>query len=152
MSASTPSRDADNWAPKVERLTVPAEVRSHGYNVDGKRVSGPQQGFGRMWQRVYRADLGTVVTPEVLVADWRANFGSYWPRGARFYGTSASLQPGDVAPLGSPGLTSGILVIYADDTSFTFLTPEGQSELKSALPGCEIIWDKESSRPNRRRS
>ncbi len=34
----------------------------------------------------------------------------------------------------------------------TFLTAGGQSELKSALPGCEIIWDQESSRPNRRRS
>jgi len=34
----------------------------------------------------------------------------------------------------------------------TFLTAEGQSEMKSALPGCEITWDKESSRPNRRRS
>jgi hypothetical protein len=34
----------------------------------------------------------------------------------------------------------------------TFLTPGANAELKSALPGCLIIFDKESSRPNRRRS
>lgn len=125
MDAGKVPRDAGNWAAKVDRLKVPEEVSRFGYNLEGKRVSGPQQGFGRMWQRTYRADLGDAVTPEKLIADWRANFGSYWPRSAKFYGTAAAIQPGDVAPLGSPGFASGILVIYADETSFTFLTPEG---------------------------
>ena len=85
-------RDAGNWAVNVERLTVPADVSRYGYNIEGKRVAGPQQGFGRLWQRTYTADLGDAVTPEALVADWRANFGSYWPRAARFYGTSSPVS------------------------------------------------------------
>jgi hypothetical protein len=125
MNAQNAPRDVGNWAVNVERLTVPAESSRYGYNIEGKRVSGPQQGFGRMWQRTYAADLGNAATPEAVIADWRANFGSYWPRAARFYGSSPVIQPGDVAPLSSAGFTSGILVVYADDTSFTFLTPEG---------------------------
>jgi hypothetical protein len=145
MDAEKTPRDAANWAPKADRLTVPEEVSRYGYNLEGKRVSGPQQGFGRLWQRIYHADLGRAVSPEQVIADWRANFGSYWPRAARFYGTSAKIQPGDVAPLGSAGFTSGILVIYADDTSFTFVTPEGHmfaafitfSAERSGEPGFE---------------
>ena len=145
MDAEKTPRDAANWAPKADRLRVPEEVSRYGYNLEGKRVSGPQQGFGRLWQRVYLADLGRAVSPEQVIADWRANFGSYWPRVTRFYGASAAIQPGDVAPLGSTGFTSGILVIYADDTSFTFLTPEGHmfaafitfSAERSGEPGSE---------------
>ncbi len=124
-AAAAAPRDAGNWAAKVERLTVPAEAAKHGYNVEGKRVAGPQQGFGRLWQRSYTASLGRAVSPQTLVANWRAHFGGYWPRGGRFYGSLASLQPGDVAALQASGLATGVFVLYADDTSFTFLTPEG---------------------------
>ncbi len=99
--------------------------QKHGYNIEGKRIAGPQQGFGRLWQRTYTADLGTAVTPEALVADWRARFGDFWPRSGRFHGSVTSIQPGDVAPLTAGGVTTGIMVLYADDTSFSFLTPEG---------------------------
>lgn len=129
MSSHTPDkngpRDAGNWAAKVDRLHVADNVREVGYNVEGKRVAGPMMGFGRLWQRIYTADLGTAVTPEALVARWRAHFGEYWPRGGRFFGTVDSILPGDVAPLNAGGIATGILVLYADDTSFTFLTPEG---------------------------
>lgn len=117
-------RDAGNWAAKVDRLHVD-EGRGHGFNIEGRRLAGPQQGFGRLWQRTYTADLGTAVTPEALVADWRARFADYWPRMSRFYGGDAAIAPGDVAPLSGAGLTTGIMVLYADDTSFSFLTPEG---------------------------
>ncbi len=120
-----PPRDAANWAAKVDRLTVRADVKAVGYNIDGRRVAGPQQGFGRLWQRRYSTDLGGAVAPEALIADWRAHFGSYWPRSGRFYGSMTAIQPGDVAPLNASGVVTGILVLYADDTSFTFLTPEG---------------------------
>jgi len=118
-------RDAANWAAKVDRLTVDDSQRAHGYNIQGKRIAGPQQGFGRLWQRTYSADLGTAITPEELVADWRARFGDFWPKSGRFYGSVASIQPGDVAPLTAGGVTTGIMVLYADDTSFSFMTPEG---------------------------
>jgi len=34
----------------------------------------------------------------------------------------------------------------------TLVTQKGYSELKSALHDCQIIWDPDSSLPNRRRS
>lgn len=123
-------RDAAYWAPKVERLSVADEVAPHGYNVAGRRVTGPQQGFGRLWQRTYWADLGPAVTPRDLVADWRAHFGDFWPRGARFHAALTGIEPGAVAALElGPGhglaLATGVMVLYADEESFTFMTPEG---------------------------
>lgn len=118
-------RDAGNWAAKTDRLAVPAEVRSHGYTIEGKRLAGPQQGFGRLWQRTYSAALGDAVSPEALIARWRTDFGSFWPSLGHFYGPMRTILPGDVAPLSAGPVTTGILVLYADDTSFTFLTPQG---------------------------
>lgn len=129
MDEQTPEpklpRDADNWAAKVDRLHVAADESEFGYNIEGKRVAGPMMGFGRLWQRVYTADLGTAVTPETLVARWRAHFGEYWPSTGRWHGAVTALRPGDVAPLEAGGVVTGVIVLYADDTSFTFLTPEG---------------------------
>jgi hypothetical protein len=119
------ARDAGNWAANVDRLHVAAGESEFGYNIEGKRVAGPMMGFGRLWQRIYTADLGTAVTPEALIANWRAHFGEYWPSIARWRGAVTSLRPGDVAPISGGGVVTGVMVLYADDTSFTFLTPEG---------------------------
>jgi hypothetical protein len=124
MSDNTP-RDAGNWAKNVDRLHVADGQKEFGYNIEGMRVAGPMQGFGRLWQRTYTADLGEAVTPEKLIENWRANFGSYWPKSGRFHGAVTSIRPGDVAPLTASGIVTGVMVLYADDTSFTFLTPEG---------------------------
>lgn len=118
-------RDAANWAAKTHRLHVGDELRSVGYNVEGRRVAGPQQGFGRLWQRTSIVTLGDAVSPEQLIADWRARFGSFWPAGSRFHGNLTGIAPGDVAALETGPVTTGILVLYADETSFTFMTPEG---------------------------
>jgi hypothetical protein len=128
-TASVP-RNAQAWAPNVARLEVNADRAKAGYNIQGRRITGPQQGFGRLWQRTYTTDLGSVVTAQQLVADWKLKFGSYWPKGATFYAGLTGVNPGDVAPIGistGPGMTlaTGILVLYADDDEFTFMTPEG---------------------------
>jgi hypothetical protein len=128
-SPGTP-RDAQYWAKKVDRLSVSDDRKGVGYNVEGRRVTGPQQGFGRLWQREYWTDLGDAVTPEDLVADWRQNFGTYWPRTGVFHGSLGRIEPGDVAALQvggayGPKMATGIIVVYADDESFTFMTPEG---------------------------
>lgn len=34
----------------------------------------------------------------------------------------------------------------------TLVTEKGNEELKTALPGCQIVFDRDSSQPNRRRS
>jgi hypothetical protein len=118
------------WARHSGQLHVAAADGAVGYNVEGRLVSGPHQGFGRLWKRDYWADLGTEVTPEHVIAQWRAHFGDYWPKGGHFHGAATGISPGDVAPLAvgpdhGPKLATGVLVIYADDQSFTFMTPEG---------------------------
>jgi hypothetical protein len=118
-------RDAEYWAAKVDRLHVADDLRAYGYNIEGRRIAGPTNGFGRLWQRTYTAELGTVTSPERVVADWRAHFGDFWPRTGRFHGSISAITPGDVAPVTAVGVTTGIMVLYADETSFTFLTPEG---------------------------
>ena len=55
---ATTSRDAANWARQVTKLKVgevPAEAVNR--NVEGRRVMGPIQGFGKMWQKTYRMEL-----------------------------------------------------------------------------------------------
>lgn len=112
-----------------------AEHRTHfevdgDRTVDGRRVSGPVQGFGKLWQKTVRAPLtGIDVTPEQVVARWRERYGEYWPEGNEFRSPLAGVAPGEIALLSArtAGLTlsTGVLVLYADDTSFAFITPEG---------------------------
>jgi len=125
------ARDAANWAQLTGALTVgevPPEARN--INVTGRRQTSPMQGFGKMWQKTYRISLGDVVTPQEVIAEWKARFPDFWPSGNRFYGPLTGIAPGDVALLNltMPGrlkLSTGVLVLYADDESFTFMTPEG---------------------------
>jgi hypothetical protein len=124
----TQPRDAQYWAPKVDRLTVDPEHAAMGFNIQGRRVAGPQQGFGKLRQRTYSAVLKPTVTPERLISDWKVNFGSFWPKGNRF--GASLIAPGEVAPIAMKAgagmkLNTGVLVLYADPESFTFMTPEG---------------------------
>ena len=92
-------RDAGSWATKVDRLSAPDETAKVGYNITGKRVTGPQQGFGRLWQRTYWTDLGDAVGSKALVADWKLHFGEYWPKGSTFHNALTGIEPGAVAPI-----------------------------------------------------
>ncbi len=128
VPAQAPPRDAAYWAPKVDRLSVDPDKAAMGFNIAGRRVTGPQQGFGKLWQRTYSAPLKPMVTPEQLISEWKANFGSFWPKGNRFGATL--IAPGEVAPIAMKAgaglkLNTGVLVLYADPESFTFMTPEG---------------------------
>jgi hypothetical protein len=125
-------RADSNWSRPVDRLAMGAVPSSAiNLNVDGRRLVGPVQGFGQLWQKRYEVRLaGADVTPEAVIATWKAEFGSFWPKGNRFYGPITSLAPGEVAllNLAMPGrqtLSTGVMVIYADAESFTFMTPEG---------------------------
>lgn len=127
------------WAMPVSRLKVSGLPEGAiNLNVDGRRVTNPLQGFGQLWHKIYRIRLnGARVTPQELIAIWRAHFSEFWPEGNRFYGSLTSIQPGEVAvlnlagpggiqgPGGGPLISTGILVIYADQESFSFLTPQG---------------------------
>jgi len=126
-------RDPDvTWAKPIDRLLmgeVPAEAIN--LNVTGKRLAGPLQGFGQLWQKTYRIRFeGVEPSPEEVVAVWKREFGSFWPDNAHFYGPFTEIAPGEVGLINNdvPGrqvLSTGVMVIYADDESFTFMTPEG---------------------------
>ena len=131
MTNTEDSRDA-NWSKPVDRLTMGAvPTEAINLNVTGKRLSGPLQGFGQLWQKTYRIRLeGADVAPDQVVAVWKREFGAFWPKGARVYAPFAEIAPGEVGLInqdvgGRQVLSTGVLVIYADDVSFTFMTPEG---------------------------
>ena len=125
-------RDAGAWAKQVGTLKV-GEISPEALNrnVDGRRVMSPIQGFGKMWQKTYRVRLtGASVTPAEVISEWKQNFASFWPERNLFYGPLTGIEPGEVAVLNltMPGrlkLSTGVFVLYADDESFTFMTPQG---------------------------
>ncbi len=130
-----------HWAQPVSRLNV-SDVPSEALNltVEGHQVAGALQGFGPMWQKTYGLRLsGVPVTPAGVVRTWKENFPKFWPTGHRFYDSMTGIAPGDVAvlnlagpsgvtgPGGLPLISTGIMVSYADDEFFTFMSAEGQS-------------------------
>ena len=131
MSEPNQARDAGNWAKPVDRLEASNVPRGALDTVGGKKVLSPIQGFGRMWQKTYRVSLDdTDLSPQEVVATWKAEFPTFWPRGSQFHSPLTGIAPGEVALLqaslgGGLKLSTGILVIYADEESFTFMTPQG---------------------------
>lgn len=121
-----------SWARPVGRLKVggvPAEAIN--LNVEGRQLTGPLKGFGQMWQKTYKVRLTrTKVTPKEVIGIWKERFPDFWPKGNYFYGSLTGIAPGDVAVLNlaAPAgmrLSTGVLVIYADEESFSFMTPQG---------------------------
>jgi hypothetical protein len=129
-AAKPPGRDATSWARKVERLEVDPREGVRGTNVAGRRLTGPVQGFGKMWQKNYRMRVGSQIEPEQAIATWKEHFPEFWPKGNRFAGALTGINPGDVALLdlaigGGVKLSTGVFVLYADAESFTLMTPQG---------------------------
>lgn len=132
MSTDQEPRDAGYWARPVSKLTVadvPTEAKT--FNVEGRQVVGPLQGFGQMWQKTYRVRLsGSSATPAEVIETWKGNFPKFWPEGASFYAPITGIAPGEVGLIDISGpaktsLSTGVMVIYADEESFTFMTPQG---------------------------
>ena len=127
------NRDAANWARPVDRLSAAGVAGAKDDAVTGKRVSGPLQGFGQLWQKTFTVRLdGADISPTDLIALWKERFPTFWPKGQRFYAPLSGIAPGEVALLeieplpGAPvRFSTGVLVLYADDESFTFMSPEG---------------------------
>lgn len=122
----------EGWAKPVDRLSVqglPQEAIN--LNVQGRHLTGPLKGFGQLWQKTYAIRLdGADVTPIELIRVWKERFPSFWPEGNRFYGADTPIDAGDVAVLNLVGparsaISTGVMVIYADGESFSFMTPQG---------------------------
>ena len=95
----TAARDATHWAKAVSRLEV-SEVPegAAGINVAGKRLAGPVQGFGKMWQKTYQVAFPRdMVHATELIATWKQRFPEFWPEGNRFYAPLTGIEPGEVA-------------------------------------------------------
>jgi hypothetical protein len=125
-------RDESSWAKPVSRLDRPkVDAEAVNINVGGKRLASPIQGFGKMWQKTYRVRMpSTKVTAGELISVWKASFPDFWPAGNRFYGPLTGIAPGEIGVINAtlPGgmkLSTGVLVIYADEESFTLMTPQG---------------------------
>ena len=125
-------RDAANWAKHVGPLSLTnIPDGATNLNVDGRHLAGPLQGFGKLWQKTYRVRLtGLDVAPETVIATWKANYGDFWPDGNNFYAPLAGIEPGEVGLINAdmPGgltLSTGVMVLYADEVSFTYMTPQG---------------------------
>lgn len=133
-SADAPTRraldDTGSWAPPVHRLAT-ADGLAPLDTVRGRRVVGALQGFGKLWQKTYRLRLASCpVDARGVVSVWKEHFSELWPDGNTFYAPLTGIKPGEVAllqvgVLGGLRLSTGVAVIYVDDESFTFMTPEG---------------------------
>jgi hypothetical protein len=151
MSETTPSADTTSsedvmvedrrqaWARPVDRLRVDnIQPGAVNLNVNSRHLTSPLNGFGQMWQKTYRIRLsGANATPQQVIKVWKENFPKFWLEGNYFYGPKAGIAPGEVAVLNlagpynirapgdAPMVSTGILIIYADEESFSFMTPEG---------------------------
>jgi hypothetical protein len=125
-------RDAANWAASATSLRVTrVPTGALNLNVEGLDAVSPLQGFGQMWQKVFRVRLkGLEITPEEVMKEWKANFPKFWPKGNRFYAPLTGIAPGEVVliKMAMPGglpLSTGVIILYADEVSFTVMTPQG---------------------------
>ena len=133
-------RDAANWARPVDKLAVEGErPGALNLNVAGKGLTGPLQGFGALWQKTYRLPLtGVETTPAEVMAYWKAHLPELMPDDSRFYPSMTGVKPGEVVLInatlpsmfGAPPMpvSTGVLILYADDESFSVMTPDGHPE------------------------
>lgn len=127
-------RDAASWARGANALRVTdVPEGAVNLNVEGRRVVGALQGFGQLWRNTYRVELiGARATSAEVVRVWKERFPEFNPPQSRFYPSLQGVAPGEVVLInlslrGMP-VHTGVRVIYADDESFTVMTPEGHPE------------------------
>ena len=124
------ARDDSNWAKpgKLDPSDVAGAINA---NVRGRKLNAANGGFGRLFQKTFSVRLeGVAVTPQEVIQIWKTRFGDFWPKGQKMFLPATGIAPGEVGLInatipGTPTMATGVLVIYADDESFSFLTPEG---------------------------
>jgi anti-anti-sigma factor len=121
------------WAKSVDHQSlagIPEGVMN--INVAGRRPSSPVHGFGRLWDKRYRLRLDdTDLEPRQIISLWRDEFPDFWPKGNHLFTSgNAAIAPGTAVllNLALPGglvMATGIMVIYVDEASFSFMAIEG---------------------------
>jgi hypothetical protein len=124
--------DEGYWAKPVRRITTKEVPVGATDLISGRRLYGATSGFGRLWQKSFWARLeGTSVTPQEVIRVWKERFGDFWPKGQRMFLPATGIAPGEIGLIkatpmrGAPSTQTGVLVVYADDESFSFMSPEG---------------------------
>lgn len=122
------------WAKPVERITLhEVPEGAINLNVEGRRVTGPMQGFGQLWEKTFRVRLaGVNASPRDVMKAFKENFTGIQPPQNRFFPTSAGIAPGEVVLINAhtpAGLIcTGVWVVYSDEEAFTLMTPQGHPE------------------------
>ena len=127
-------RSTDSWAGPVERLSIaerPAGARA--FNVHGRPLFGPLQGFGQLWEKTYRIGLrGSTATAHEVIATWKQTVPKLKPPQNRFFPSAAGIAPDELVLIDAqtPGgpISTGVMVLYAGAESFTLMTPAGHPE------------------------
>jgi hypothetical protein len=135
------SQRDDAWSPMVDKMKVSgAPAGAMNLNIEGRQPVSPLQGFGQCWQKTFKIRLtGIHKSPAEVMQIWKENFPRFQPRENQFYPTLAGIKPGEVLLInakvpaipGTPSIlpvATGVLVLYADDTMLTVMTPEGHPE------------------------
>ncbi|MBN2297232.1 MAG: STAS domain-containing protein, partial [Deltaproteobacteria bacterium] len=128
------ARKNSPWARPVKRLALShVPEGAINLNIEGLRAVGPVQGFGRLWEKTYTVRLsGIETTAQEVIRTLKENFPRFQPEKNRFYPTPAGIVPGEIVvinastPLGL--ICTGVWVVYADDETFTLMTPQGHPE------------------------
>lgn len=129
-----PPDDAIFWAQDVSSLRLShVPTGALNLNVEGRGVMNPLQGFGQLWQKTFRIALpGVQLTPTEVVTIWKAHFTEFQPAQNRFFVEGKKIEPGRImlinASLGGMPVSTGMVVLYSDDISFTLMTPQGHPE------------------------
>jgi len=123
----------DPWAAPVSRLQVKTMPKGAvNLNVKGRKVAGPMQGFGQLWQKTYRISLPGSTVPAQAISILKENFTRFQPPANRFYPPPDGIKPGEVILINAdtPGglIVTGVVALYSSLNSFTFITPQGHPE------------------------
>lgn len=131
---SNPFENAKYWAKSTEVLNIVHKpIQARALNVEGLRVVGPMNGFGQLWQKVYRLHIADqAISPDQAIHALMENFPAFQPHFNHFYPSPGGLKPGEIVLFDAmtPGgpVSSGVFLLYADERSFTFMTPQGHPE------------------------
>jgi anti-anti-sigma regulatory factor len=136
IKSSTPvlAEDVAYWSRPIDRIIVPSlSRRAINMNVNGRRIVGPVDGFGSLWQKKYRLTIEKdKLSPQNVIDILKNNFPKFQPDYNHFYPGIKGISPGEVIAIDSstPGgpVSTGVVVLYADNESFTFVTPQGHPE------------------------
>ena len=131
----SPSLNASSWAKPVPTLSLAVKIKgARNLNVAGRRAVGPVNGFGPLWQKIFRLSIdNSTITPEEAIAALKQNFPAFQPTFNRFSPSPAGIAPGEIVLIDAmtPGgpVATGVLVLYADEKSFTFAYSPGTSRI-----------------------